>query len=146
MYIYFLINSNLALMKPARTTMIQYYQLLGKLFYCVASIDSTVRKEEVTTLNALLKKIWIPLEDATNEFGDDAAYQIEIVFDWMLKNNGDLEDVLFELLEFKRVHPSLFTKSNTENLIYTLEEIANSFAGKNKSEHLLIHKIKNIII
>jgi hypothetical protein len=145
LYIYFSINSNLALMKPTRTALTQYYQLLGKLFYCVASIDTTVRKEEINTLKILLRKLWIPLEDSTNEFGDDAAYQIEIVFDWMLKNNEKEEDVLFELGQFKRIHPSLFTKSKNSILIYTLEEIANSFARKNKSEHFLIHKIKSII-
>ena len=43
-------------------------------------------------------------ENAGNEFGDDAAYEIEIVFDWMVANEWKLEQVLHEFKIFKAEH------------------------------------------
>lgn len=132
-------------MKSIKSTMSRYYQLIGKLFYSMAAIDGVVRTEEIKTLLTLIQTHWIPLENSADEFGDDAAYQIEIVFDWMVKNNWNEQDVIVELEEFKKVHASLFTKKNNAVLLHTLEKIADSFANRNRSEHLFLHKIKNII-
>ena len=40
-------------MKPSHQTMIHFYQHLGKLFFRVASVDKTVRKEEIEQLKDL---------------------------------------------------------------------------------------------
>ena len=55
-------------------------------------------------------------ENAGNEFGDDAAYEIEIVFDWMVANEWELKQVLPDFKIFKAEHQHLFTpKINSLN-------------------------------
>ncbi|WP_281297695.1 hypothetical protein [Flavobacterium limnophilum] len=125
--------------------MIHFYQQLGKLFYSVASVDGTVRKEEIAQLNEIVQKEWVPIETTLNEFGDDAAYQIEIVFDWLIEEDGNTGKVIPDLLYFKKEHPSLFTPQVNDLILKTAKAIANSFSEKNKSESVLIEKLRDVL-
>ena len=132
-------------MKPSQQTIIHFYQQLGKLFYSVASVDRTVRKEEIAQLNEIVKKEWLPLENNLNEFGDDAAYQIEIVFDWLVENDWKVGETIPDFEGFKKEHPSLFTSQVNDLILKTAKAITNSFSGKNKSESVLIHKLRAVL-
>ena len=132
-------------MKPSHQTMIHFYQQLGKLFFSVASVDGTVRKEEIAQLNEIVQKEWVPIETNLNEFGDDAAYQIEIVFDWLIEEDGNTGKVIPDLLYFKKEHPSLFTPQVNDLILKTAKAIANSFSEKNKSESVLIEKLRDVL-
>lgn len=132
-------------MKPSPNTMIHFYQQLGKLFYGVASADKTVRKEEIAQLKEIVKKEWVPIENTFNEFGDDSAYQIEIVFDWLVENDWNIGKVIPNLKIFKKDHPSLFTPQVNDLILKTAKAIANSFSGKNKSESVLITELRDIL-
>jgi hypothetical protein len=132
-------------MKPSESTMIHFYQHLGKLFYSVASVDKTVRKEEIAQLNEIVKKEWLPLETNLNEFGDDAAYQIEIVFDWLVENDWKIGKIIPDFEGFKKEHPSLFTPQVNDLILKTAKAITNSFSGKNKSESVLIEKLRDVL-
>ena len=132
-------------MKPSQQTMIHFYQHLGKLFYGVASVDKTVRKEEIAHLNEIVKKEWLPLENNQNEFGDDAAYQIEIVFDYLVENDWKIGKIIPDLEDFKKEHPSLFTPQVNDLILKTAKAITNSFSGKNKSESVMIEKLRAVL-
>jgi hypothetical protein len=132
-------------MKPLQQTMIHFYQQLGKLFYSVASVDKTVRKEEIAQLNEIVKKEWLPIENNLNEFGDDAAYQIEIVFDYMVENDWKIGKIIRDLEDFKKEHPSLFTSQVNDLILKTAKAITNSFSGKNKSESVMIEKLRAVL-
>jgi oligoendopeptidase F len=132
-------------MKPSHQTIIHFYQQLGKLFYSVASVDKTVRKEEIAQLNEIVKKEWVPIESTFNEFGDDAAYQIEIVFDWLVENDWNLGKIIPDFENFKKEHPSLFTPQVNDLILKTAKAITNSFSGKNKSESILIEKLRTVL-
>jgi hypothetical protein len=132
-------------MKPSRQTMIHFYQQLGKLFFSIASVDNTVRKEEIAQLNEIVKKEWLPLENNLNEFGDDAAYQIEIVFDWLVENDWTVGTIISDFESFKKEHPSLFTPKVNDLILKTAKAISNSFSGKNKSESVLINKLRAVL-
>ena len=132
-------------MKPSDQTMIHFYQHLGKVFYCIAAIDKTVRKEEMEQLKKIVKTEWIPLENALNEFGDDAAYQIEIVFDWLVENKWDFEQVIPDFKIFRKEHTSLFTPEVRILILKTAIAIVASFSGKNKSEHLIVSQLNRIL-
>ena len=132
-------------MKPSDQTMIHFYQLLGKLFYSIASIDKTVRKEEIEQLKKIVKTEWIPLENALNEFGDDAAYQIEIVFDWLLENEWDFEQAIPDFKIFRKEHERLFTPEVRILILKTAIAIIAAFSGENKSEHIIISQLKSIL-
>ena len=132
-------------MTPSHQTMIHFYQHLGKLFFRVASVDKTVRKEEIEQLKEIVKKEWVPLENNLNEFGDDAAYQIEIIFDWLVENDWNIGKIIPDFESFKKEHPSLFTPQVNDLILKTAKAIANSFSGKNKSESVLIDKLRGVL-
>ena len=68
----------------------RFYQNLGKLCYAIAVCDGVVKPIEFEKLKTLVKELWLDVDDIEDVFGTDAAYQIEIVFDWL--NNEDLLD------------------------------------------------------
>ena len=119
-------------MKPSRQTMIHFYQQLGKLFYSAASVDKTVRKEEIAQLKEIVKKEWLPLENSLSEFDDDAAYQIEIFFDWLVENDWNIGEIIPDFEIFKKEYPHLFTPQVNDLILKTAKAITNSFSGKNK--------------
>lgn len=132
-------------MKPSDKTMIHFYQLLGKVFYSIAAVDKTVRKEEIEQLKKIVKNEWIPLENALNEFGDDAAYQIEIVFDWLIENEWNFEQVIPDFKIFRKEHESLFTPEVRILILKTAIAIVAAFSEENKSEHVIISQLKSIL-
>ena len=115
-------------MTPSYQTMLHFYQKLGKLFYSIAAVDGTVRKEEIEKLVEIVQKEWIPSETALNEYGDDAAYQIEIVFDWLVEEDGNMGKVIANIENFKKEHPSLFTPQVNSLILKTAHAIAESFS------------------
>ena len=82
-----------------------FYQHLGKLFYAIAAADKVVRKAEYESLRNVVKNQWLDLEDSEDEFGADAAYQIEIVFDWLDFKELDPQDCFNEFESYYTDHP-----------------------------------------
>ena len=132
-------------MKPSDQTMISFYQQLGKVFYSIAAADNIISKKEISTLKKIVKKEWLPLESTLTEFGDDAAYQIEIVFDSLLENDWDSMDIIIEFENFRKEHPSLFTPKTNDLILKTANAIAASFSNENKSEMEFIKKLSIIL-
>ncbi|MEB8328856.1 hypothetical protein OO009_05775 [Flavobacteriaceae bacterium KMM 6897] len=120
----------------------ELYQNLGKLFYAVAMADKSIRPIEVQRLKEAVKEKWLNVDTIEDEFGTDAAYQIEIVFDWLQEEENDGQIYFDEFKDFfeehkERINPDMIT------LIWkTAEAIAASFAGKNKSELIILAKLK----
>lgn len=108
-------------------------------------MDKTVREEEIAKLKEIVQKEWLPIENTFDEFGSDSAYQIEIVFDWLVENDWDIEQVLHSFKLFRREHNSLFTPQMNVLILKTANAIATSFSGKNKSEQILISKLNAIL-
>lgn len=133
-------------MKPSHQTRTRFYEHLGKVFYCIAAIDQTVRDEEIAQLKQIVKTEWLPLENTFNEFGDDSAYEIEIVFDWLVANKWDLEQVLPDFKIFKKEYPNLFAPEVNTLIMKTADAIANSFSEKNKSERVLISLLRTLLM
>lgn len=132
-------------MKPSRQTMIYFYQQLGKLFFSVASVDKTVREEEIAQLKEIVAKEWLKLENSLNEFGDDAGYQIEIVFDWLVENDWNIGPIIPDFEIFKKEHPHLFTSQVNDLILKTAKAITNSFSEENKSESVLIDQLRGVL-
>jgi len=133
-------------MKVSTSLEIKFYQSLGKLFYAIAASDKIVREAEVETLIQLVKSKWVPMDDFEDEFHLDAAYQIDTVFDWLNCEGGLKADSCFEeFTYFKKTHESLFTKKRKQLIWKTCNAIANSFSGKNKSEVIILAKLKMVL-
>ena len=125
---------------------IQFYQNLGKLFYAIAASDKIVREAEVETLIELVKSEWVPMDDFEDEYQVDTAYQIETVFDWLDCEGGlSTESCFDEFKSFKNENESLFTIKHKQLIWKTCNAIANSFSGKNKSEIIILARLKMIL-
>jgi hypothetical protein len=129
-------------MKHSQKTIISFYESLGKLFYAIAAADNIVEEIEFNVLKETVKNKWTKIDPVDDDFHSDAAYQIETVFDW-LNNEGfsNSETCYNEFLEFKKEHPSLFTKNIKSLILKTATKIAASVADLNKSELMLVARL-----
>ncbi|WP_299255417.1 hypothetical protein [uncultured Aquimarina sp.] len=123
---------------------ISFYQNLGKLFYAIAASDKIVRESEYATLKNLVKSAWLAVDDLEDEFGADAAFQIEIIFDWLDYSALVAEDSFNEFKDFYQENKSLFTDKVRKLVWDTSNSIANAFSGKNKSELMMLGRLKLI--
>ncbi|MBO0342680.1 MAG: hypothetical protein VX798_00830 [Bacteroidota bacterium] len=122
----------------------EFYQSLGKLFYAVAMADNNVRPKEVKRLREYVRQHWLEVDKFEDEFHTDAAYQIEIVFDWLEGEEKDGEEYFKEFKEFYMEHHEKFPETIKKLIVETAESIASAFAGKNRSEMLTIFKLKQL--
>lgn len=129
-------------MKPSQNTIISFYESLGKLFYAIAAADNVVEEIEFNVLKETVKNKWTKIDPIDDDFHSDAAYQIETVFDWLnTEGFSNSETCYNEFLEFKKEHPSLFTKNIKSLILKTAAKIAASVADLNKSELMLVAKL-----
>lgn len=118
------------------------YQHIGYLFYAIAAADEHVCDTEIDTLKKLVKRYWLPLDHANDQYGSDAAFQIEIVFDWLHAETIKTANECYGLFEnYYDSHSCLFTSEVKHLILETSNAIANSFAKKNKSELILLAKL-----
>lgn len=132
-------------MRPSEKIGNELYQNLGKLFYAIAMADKKVVPEEVEKLKDDVRKYWLSVDDIEDEFGTDAAYQIEIVFDWLQEEELESQLYFEEFMDFFKAHPSKFNDRIKELIWVTADDIASSFAGKNKSELIFLAKLKMLL-
>ena len=119
---------------------------LGKLFYAIAASDNMVRDEERTTLRIILENEWRNIDIfgcGNGEF--NAVNQIEMTFDWMEIFQPSAYAVFKEFKEFKKDNEELFTPELKQLIWKTADGIASTFAGKNKSELVMLSKLKSIL-
>lgn len=121
-----------------------FYQHLAHLFYAIASADKKINEAEMKTLIQDVRSIWAPEEKSTDEFGEDTAFQIITVFDWLVENSIKSEKAWKDFESYYREHSSLFKPPLKEKIIKTSEKIAHSFRGKNKAEQKMLKKLKDL--
>ena len=121
---------------------ILFYQKLGELFYAIAAADRVVREAEYKVLTALVEEQWKAMDDYEDQFGEDAAYQISIVFEWFDYERMDAEDCFISFSDYYKEHENTFYGKRKELIINTAQNIANAFKGTNKSELIMITKLK----
>lgn len=122
-----------------------FYQKTGELFYAIAAADKAVRKEEYNALKKMVLDEWKNLDDYEDPFHIDAAQQIEVVFDWFDYEQLDANDCFESFADYKKENPTLFTKKRKKLIWKTADAIASSFSGKNKSEVIMLAKLKLIL-
>ncbi|MEL6918191.1 MAG: hypothetical protein AAFO99_10730 [Bacteroidota bacterium] len=120
----------------------ELYQHLGRLFYAVAIVDKSIHIKELETLKELVREYWLDLDTLEDEHGTDAGFQIEIIFDWLLEHEKEGESCYREFTDFYRQHTEKFTPLVKKMTLDTAHAIAAAFAKKNKSELILLAKLK----
>jgi len=121
---------------------LQFYRNLGKLFYAIAATDGTVKPIEIEKLKTFVKEHWLDIDDIEDVFGVDAAYQIEIVFDWLNYDEEiDVNACYNDFVSYKIEQSHLFTEEVKKLILKTGSVIAHAFSGINKSELILMAKL-----
>lgn len=130
-------------MKKPHTNALEktFYQKTGGLFFAFANADGTVHAKEIAILKSLVKQKWLPLDGTEDEYGSDAAYQIEIVFDWLVEADKKSSDCFADFTDFYKEHTSVFTEPIKDLIFETAGAISNAFSGKNKAELVLLGKL-----
>ena len=111
-----------------------FYQNLGKLFYHIAMADRSIHVEEIDKLKTFIRKYWLDVDDIQDEYGKDAAFQIEAVFDRLLEYEADAEVSFTEFKSFYVNHREKFNSYIKVLILDTAHAIAETVQGKNKSE------------
>jgi hypothetical protein len=129
-------------MKANKKMTLKFYQNLGKLFYAIAAADMEVRDAEFDKLKEVVKKQWLDVDEFEDDYHTDAAYQIEIVFDWLNKQDALNPKKYFDaFINYKNEQPHLFTNNIKTLILKTGHAIAVSFSGLNKSELIMLAKL-----
>ncbi len=133
-------------MKPSEEMMLRLYHKLGKLFYAVAASDAEVKKEEAEKLYEIVKSDWLPMEDAEDDFGSDAAFQIISAFDLLNDARASSTSCMKQFEDFYKSHKYLFTDKIKKLTMLTANAIASSYRGENKSELIIIQEIQHLFM
>ncbi|MBO0323701.1 hypothetical protein J0X14_15435 [Muricauda sp. CAU 1633] len=120
----------------------EFYQNLGKLFYAVAMADHSIHVKEIDRLKEVVREHWLDVDDVEDEYGTDAAFQIESVFDWFLEYGKDSEEIFEEFEAFYSEYKILFPETVKQLIMSTARAITSAFAGSNKSELILLGRIE----
>ena len=129
-------------MEAKEKTALEFYQIIGKLFFAIAAADKIVRKSEYKALLELVNSYWVELDEYEDEFHADASFQIEIVFGWLDYNQANATECFADFEEYLKSHRDLFTEKRKQLIWKTANAIANAFSGKNKSELIMLTKLK----
>lgn len=130
------------MMNTKKKTPLKFYQNLGKLFYALAASDKKVRKSEFNKLKDIVETQWLDVDSTKDNYDEDAAYQIEIIFDWLnSQENLDAQTCYNEFVNYKNEQKHLFSDNINTLIIKTAHAIADSFSGLNKSELIMLAKL-----
>ena len=132
-------------MRPTQKTMNELYQHLGKLFYAVAVSDGSVHPKEWGKVREIVNDDWLIIDDYKDQYGTDAARQIEIVFDGLMEYGKTSEECFEEFRVFYKEHAYAFSDEIISLTRKTANAIANAFGGKNKSELIVLGRFELLV-
>ena len=121
------------------------HQNLGKLFYAVAMADKKIEEEEIAALKTAILKRWSNLDAKLSGIVLDGHQEIIIVFTRLHSTNAESGICFSEFQEFFNEHKQLFNEDLRKLIWDTTQVIASSFANKNKSELIVLAKLKMLL-
>ncbi|MBL0127912.1 MAG: hypothetical protein IPP83_10750 [Flavobacteriales bacterium] len=111
-----------------------FYTNLGYLLYSVAANDGQVRPEERAALGKLIKEQWLPLESSRDAMGTDKGHYIDIGFDFANDEGMETDEAFRRFGEHLRAQTAMYDVGMRRMIMQTAVAIADSVAGRNKSE------------
>jgi len=100
-----------------------------------------VREEESLILQQYVQKYWLDYDHLTDVFDSDAAHLITIVFEGVHAFEETPEAMYDAFVTYKNEQPHLFTERANSLILATARAIAHAYAGINKSELVILHKL-----
>ncbi|RDY58034.1 hypothetical protein [Flagellimonas nanhaiensis] len=120
----------------------EFYQNLGRLFYAVALADHSIHIQEIERLKEVVREHWLDVDDIKDEYGNDAAFQIETIFNQLLEYGQKSDGMFQEFKDFYMEHKTLFPEKIKQLIKLTARAISSAFAGNNKSELIMLGRIE----
>lgn len=126
------------------TTMqnIDFNKNLARLFYAIAASDKRVHETEIRSLKKLLRTCWIDILNNNSDSEYDQLYQIELEFDRLVEEHSDPIKCFDDFVDFRYKNQEFFSREILKLIWKTANTIALSFSGRNKSELILLTKLK----
>ncbi|EAR01756.1 hypothetical protein [Maribacter sp. HTCC2170] len=118
---------------------------LGKLFYSVAMADKRITPEEIASLKSAILKNWHIANPYSKESNLEAQYGILSVFTKLQQTNAESNNCFKEFRLFFIEHQDVFNEELRKLIWHTAQAIASSYAKKNKSELVLLAKLKMLL-
>lgn len=123
---------------------IGFYQHLGKLCYAIAAVDKHIHPNEIKQLHELVASLWLDFDDTFDVHNEDSAYQLEIVFDWLLEQSAlSSNEAYNDFINYCSEHPYFFNPEVKQLILKTTNAIAQAFARKNKSELIFLARLES---
>jgi hypothetical protein len=122
------------------------FNAIGKLFYAVAAVDKTIHPRELQTISDLMGK-----EVGTSTILErDTTFLInsEVImnsFYSMQYSKTPSYDAFNEFVSYKQTHEHEFTPAIKKWIWQIADKITYSFSGKNKSELIMLSKLKSVL-
>ena len=114
----------------------EFYQNLASLFYAVAAVDGKIMLQEKYRIKELVDEDW--------SFKSENWDSQEIIFSTLrnlIVDEYDKEKAFLNFYEFFLANKSNFSTKIRNKILDTSDKIAVSFAGRNKSESVLISRL-----
>ena len=121
------------------------HENIGKLFYAVAMADKKIEEEELVALKTDISQRWCNLDSKPNGLVLDSHQDIITVFTKLHNIKAESDSCFMEFREFFKEHQNLFNTDLRKLIWDTAQAVASSFAKKNKSELILLAKLKMLL-
>lgn len=121
------------------------YRAIGKLFYAIASVDNTVHFLEYKTVVRLIGQEGSSSNESKHVIIPHGSKEILKSFYTMLQAGIPAYDAFKGFVSYKKTHEQEFTPEIKKWIWQIADSITYSFARKNKSEVIILSKLKETL-
>jgi hypothetical protein len=118
------------------------YYRIGQLLYAIAMADKKIDKKEIIALKTKVSENWKQQSVSLDDSSINAPLEILKAFSQMQKNVADSDSCYSEFREYYLENQNLFSLELNKLIWDTAQYIAISTAKKNKSELVILAKLR----
>lgn len=122
-----------------------FYRRLGYLMYAVAAADGHISAAEISAVKKEVREKWLAVDKSTDEFDGDAAYQIEVVFDYLQEEAPDATRAFGLFETFFKENRDFFDEALKQRIRETADHIAVAFNNSNKAELSILFRLNKLL-
>ena len=127
-------------MKPSENI----FRALGKLFYAIAAVDHRVHLQEFEILGTIISKEHFPDNNKEATHSTNSSEIIESFYS-ILQEKIPAYDAFKEFVSYKQANEHEFSPQMKKWIWKIADKICYSFAAKNKSEVIILSKLKSTL-
>lgn len=121
----------------------EFYSELGKLVYALVKANGKVSLKEETLLHKMVIEELVPNEEHCDEFGTDAAYYVEMEFEYLKENLADPKDSFDSFIDYITDHHTAMNEKLRSITLNLATRISEGYYGINRYEREMLIKLKD---